>query len=58
MKKSELTENVAATMADTKAALQTLWDSINQGQRKQLIKREEIKTLLDRYGVAYGEDNA
>ena len=53
MKKSELTERLTANMGETKTALQTLWNNINQGQRKQLIKRPEIKELLDRYGVDY-----
>lgn len=46
-------DNVNGLMADTKEALQTVWNEINQGQRKQLIKIEKIKTLLDRYGVEY-----
>jgi len=32
-------------------ALQTLWDNINRGQRKQLYKIPEIKAILDRFGV-------
>lgn len=53
MKKSELTAAVAAVKDETRDALQELWDNINQGQRKQLAKRENIKALLDRYGVDY-----
>ena len=52
MKKSELTAAVAAVKDETGEALQLLWDNINQGQRRQLIKRENIKTLLERYGVS------
>lgn len=48
MKKSELTTRLTDNMSETKIALQTLWDNINQGQRKQLIKVSEIKALLDR----------
>lgn len=51
MKKRELKQAVETYVATTKDALQLLWDNINQGQRKQLYKREEIKVLLDRYGV-------
>ena len=51
MKKTELTAAVEACVETTREALQTLWDSINQGQRKQLIKRPEIAALLSRYGV-------
>lgn len=39
--------------ADTRSALQTLWDSVNKGQEKQLAKIPEIKAILDRYGVKY-----
>ena len=53
MKKSKLTARLTANMGETKIALQTLWDNINQGQRKQLIKVSEIKALLDRYEVEY-----
>lgn len=51
MTKAELLTNTAACIETTRDALQTLWDNINKGQRKQLYKREEIKVLLDRYGV-------
>lgn len=37
--------------AETKTALQLLYDNINKGQRKQLAKRPEIRALLERYGV-------
>lgn len=45
----------AATLvaSDTKSALQTLYDNIPKGQRKQMVKIPEIKELFDRYGVEY-----
>lgn len=55
MTKTELTQATDACIAATRAALQTIWDNINKGQRKQLYKREEIKALLDRYGVEVEE---
>ena len=51
MTKTELTQATDVCIETMRAALQTLWDNINQGQRKQLYKREDIKELLDRYGV-------
>ena len=54
MTKTELTQATDACIAETHDALQLLWDNINQGQRKQLYKREDIKALLDRYGVEVG----
>ena len=53
MLKSELKEKTQAVKDETRAALQLLYDSINRGQQKQLVKREEIKALFDRYGVTY-----
>lgn len=53
MKKSTLDKNVATVKADTKAALQTVYDSLNQGQQKQIVKNAEVKALFDRYGVEY-----
>lgn len=53
MLKSELQEKTQAVKDATCTALQLLYDSINHGQQKQLIKREEIKALFDRYWVTY-----
>ena len=53
MLKSELQEKTQAVKDTTRTALQLLYDSINQGQQKQLVKREEIKSLFNRYGVTY-----
>jgi hypothetical protein len=53
MLKKVLDERVAEVKNDTKTALQTLFDSINKGQQKQLVKKQEIKELFDRYGVEY-----
>ena len=51
MKKSELEAALAAAKQNYKISLQTLWDNINKGQRKQLYKIPEIKAILDRFGV-------
>ena len=51
--KTVLEERVAKVKSDTKEALQTLFDNINKGQQKQLVKKQEIKELFDRYGVEY-----
>lgn len=53
MKKTTLNENVNATKNETKTALQTMYDALNQGQQKQIVKNERVKTLFDRYGVNY-----
>ena len=53
MDKTLLEERVAKVKSDTQTALQTLFDNINKGQQKQLVKNPEIKDLFDRYGVEY-----
>lgn len=55
MTKTKLQESVTETMNATRDALQTLFDNVNKGQRKQLVKIAEIKELFDRYGVQYSE---
>lgn len=41
---------------ETKAALQTVYNSLNNGQQKQLLKQPVVKELFDRYGVEYIDD--
>ena len=53
MKKEILEKAVEATKLDTKNALQTVYDSLNQGQQNKLIKDEAVKALFDCYGVNY-----
>lgn len=53
MKKIELQEKVAIVKAETQAALQTVFDELNNGQQNKLLKNEAIKALFDRYGVQY-----
>lgn len=54
MLKSELTNAVEECRAQTREALQTVYDSLNPGQQKQIVKDENVKALFDRYGVQYG----
>lgn len=55
--KKKLQENVKAVKIETKAALQLILDNLNQGQRKKLIKNEEVKRLLKFYGVIEEGEN-
>lgn len=55
MNKDKLNEAVAACKAEAKAALQTVYDTLNQGQRKQILKNEAVKVYFDRFGVEYTE---
>ena len=51
IKKQKLRENVEKAKSDTKAALQLIYDSLNNGQQKKLVKSEEVYQLLKRYGI-------
>ena len=53
MKKSKLTSAVESAKTETKNALQTVYDALNQGQQKKIVKDEKVKALFDLYGVAY-----
>lgn len=55
MLKKELLDKVAKVKDDTKNALQTVYDALNQGQQKKIVKDEAVKELFDRYGVSYTE---
>lgn len=55
MLRKELFEKVATIKEETKIALQTIYDALNHGQQKQLVKNEDVKVLFDRYGVNYTE---
>lgn len=56
MTKDELKAAVDFARTETKNALQTVYDSLNQGQQKKLVKDEAVKALFDLYGVTYSEE--
>ncbi len=56
MTNAELQALVDAARAETRAALQTVYDSLNHGQQKQIVKDDQVKALFDLYGVEYGGD--
>ena len=49
--KKKLQENVKVVKIETKAALQLVYEALNPGQRKKLIKNTEVKKLFEFYGV-------
>ena len=55
MKRRELRTAVDMAKSDTKEALQTLFDGLNQGQQKKVVKNPDVKAMFDRYGVEYTE---
>ena len=55
MNKETLDKAVEACKIETKNALQTFYDALNQGQQKKIIKNEKVKAICDRFGVEYSE---
>lgn len=53
MTKTELSNKTQAVKSETQEALQALFNEVNKGQQKQLVKKEKIKKLFDRYNVEY-----
>ena len=51
MDKDTLNEAVKACKEETKEALQTVYNELNSGQQKKLLKKEAVKALLERYEV-------
>lgn len=51
MKKTELKKAVKATKGETKNALQLVYDNLNQGQKKKILKEEAVAKLFERYNV-------
>lgn len=53
MTKEILNQKVEEVKNETKIALETLFNELNNGQKKKLLKNEEIIKLFDRYNVEY-----
>lgn len=53
MLNKELREATEALKAETREALQTVYDALNQGQQNKILKDEKVKALFDLYGVEY-----
>lgn len=54
MTRAELIAAVDAAKAETRDALQTMYDALNHGQQKQIVKDEKVKAMFDLYGVDFG----
>lgn len=48
---SELRERVIAYNTEIRTALQAVYNDLNQGQRKKLLKNPTIRSMFERYGV-------
>ena len=51
MLNKELREATEALKAETRTALQTVYDALNQGQQKKILKDPAVAALFERYGV-------
>lgn len=49
---NEWTEAASVVYEQTRLALQTVYDALNQGQQQKILKDENVKALFDHYGVA------
>jgi hypothetical protein len=49
----ELNTAVATAKTETRNALQTVYNALNSGQKKKVVKDESVKALFDLYGVQY-----
>lgn len=53
IKKEQLTAAVASAKSETREALQTVFNALNQGQQKKIVKEAAVKEIFDRFGVEY-----
>lgn len=52
---SELRKRVVAYNAEVKAALQAVYNDLNRGQQKKLLRNPTIRAMFERYGVEIEE---
>lgn len=51
MTKAEFEKRADAAQNETHDALSEVWNSLNNGQQKKLLKNEKVVAVLKRYGV-------
>lgn len=51
---TKLKDKVIAYNTEVKNALQAVYDELNQGQRKKLLRNPVIAKMFERYGVKTG----
>ena len=52
---SDLKKRVIAYNTEVKAALQAVYNNLNQGQQKKLLRNPAIRAMFERYGVETDE---
>lgn len=58
MDKNTLNKAIEVCKEETRNVLQIVYDSLNQGQQKNILKEDAVKELFDRYGVIYEDTQA
>lgn len=56
MKKKELEEKTEVYITETRAALQLVYDSLNKGQQKKLLKNASISALFAKHKIDTGDN--
>ena len=51
MDKTTLNEAVKTCKDTTREALLTVYEALNQGQQKKILKDEKVKALFERYDI-------
>ena len=51
MTKAQLKKKTDLVVSETRNALQTFYDALNQGQRKKILKNNDVAKICERYGV-------
>lgn len=51
---NELRKKVIEYNTEVKTALQAVFNGLNQGQQKKLLRNPAIRAMFDRYGVEIG----
>lgn len=51
MKKTTLIKKTEEAISDTRNALRTVYEALNNGQQKKLLKNEKVAKLFERYNV-------
>lgn len=49
------TERARECVAETKEALKAVYNDLNQGQQKKLLRNPTIRAMFERYGVEIEE---
>ena len=55
MKKKTLINKTEEAISETRNALKTVYEALNQGQQKKLLKDAEVAKLFERYNVLNDE---